>query len=264
MIATAPKPPRTTPADIQYPTSDGKPMAETGIHVESIMLLRESLRTFYAGRTDVLVTNDQFMYWEKGNAKKRLAPDIMIVPGVSGEPVDRYCVWEHGVLPAAVFEFSSKKTIRIDLTKKLKAYRKIGIAEYFLYDPQELALDPPLLGYRLNGKKYARLRPAADGAVDSLLGFKLKPEGIMLRMIDTASGQPIPTGFEAAEAARQKAEAERVRAEDERQKAERAKAEAEAEKARADSLEAKVARLQALLQQHNIPGGNGTPSGDSQ
>ncbi len=231
MIATATRPPV-----IEYPSSDGEPMAETGTHVESIYLLRESLLAFYAGRSDVLVTTDQFLYWEQGNTRRRRSPDIMIIPGVGSALVDRYCTWEHnGTIPAAVFEFSSAGTVARDVGVKRRDYRRIGIAEYFLFDPSGLHLTPSFQGFRLTGTRYVPIR-SANGALESRLGFRMTPEGIMLRVTDLATGAPVLLGRERAEAERQRAEAERQRA---------------------DSLEAKVTRLQALLQQNNIPSGNG-------
>ncbi len=239
MIATAPQPPV-----IEYPSSDGAPMAETGTHVESIYMLRESLLTFYAGRADVLVTTDQFLYWEQGSARRRRSPDIMIIPGVASGLVDRYCIWEHaGTIPAAVFEFSSAGTVARDLGVKRRDYRRIGIAEYFLFDPSGLHLNPSFQGFRLRGTRYVPIRPV-NGAMESRLGFTMTPEGIMLRVRDSATGTPVLLGRELAAVEQQRADAEQQKA--------------EAEKARADSLEAKVARLQALLQQHNIPSGNGS------
>ncbi len=224
MIATAPRPPV-----IEYPSSDGEPMAETGTHVESIILLHQAVRDFFGDESDVLVASDQFLYLQEGTERRR-APDVMIVPGVGRAPVDRYCPWEHDdVIPAAVFEFSSAATVDVDLNGKFRDYAALGIPEYFLFDPQGIHLTPPFQGYRLRAGTYRPIR-RASGMLESRLGFKMRPEGIILRLYDATTGQRILTRAERAEAERQ----------------------------RADSLEAKVARLQALLQKHNIPSGNGS------
>ena len=238
MIATAPRPPVT-----EYPSSDGEPMAETGTHVESIILLHQAVQDFHAARSDVLVASDQFLYLEEGAGRRR-APDVMIVPGVGSAPVDRYCPWEHDdVIPAAVFEFSSAGTVDADLTDKFDDYEELGVAEYFLFDPQGVHLVPAFQGYRLRAGTYRRMR-MTGGMLESRLGFKMKPEGIMLRLFDAATGLPIPTRAERAAYAERKAtDAERKAAE---------------EHQRADTLQAQVVKLQALLQKHNIPSGNGS------
>ena len=37
---------------------------------------------FFHGRTDVFIASDIFWYWEEGNPKACIAPDVMVVPGV--------------------------------------------------------------------------------------------------------------------------------------------------------------------------------------
>ena len=70
---------------VYYPSSDGKPMAETGIHVTAILMLYQALEDFFRGRDDVYLAANMFWYWEKGNPKARRAPDVMVVTGVPAE-----------------------------------------------------------------------------------------------------------------------------------------------------------------------------------
>ncbi len=51
---------------IHYPSSDGKPMAETDFHVEAIHLLLDALNDFFADRNDVYVSGNTFWYWREG------------------------------------------------------------------------------------------------------------------------------------------------------------------------------------------------------
>ena len=125
-MSTTPKMPRCFPRSdwedgVYYPSSDGKPMAETGIHVAALLMLYQLLLEFFKDRADVLITANQFWYWEKGNPKARRAPDVMVVPGVSREPPRRsYRMWLEGnTQPAAIFEMSSKKTVRNDIGPRI-------------------------------------------------------------------------------------------------------------------------------------------------
>ena len=68
------------------------------------------------------------------------------------------------------------------------------------------------------------------------LGFHMRPEGRMLRLIDARTGRPIPTRLERAE----RAEAEEFRANAEHERA-------ESERKRAEDLAAEVERLRAQL-----------------
>lgn len=209
--------------EIDYPSSDGKPMAETQIHIRSIMSLYEQLLQFYSGREDVLVTADLFWYWKEGNARRRIAPDIMVVPGVSKEPPRRtYLSWKEGVVPALVVEFASNGTWRKDLGKKFDRYEALGVKEYFIFDPEGLYLVPTLLGHRLRGRTYRRIH-SDDDSLQTELGFRLVAEGTTLRMIDSATGKRVLTGSE-----------------------------------RANELQAEVEKLKAMLQQLGQPSGNGS------
>lgn len=213
---------------VYYPSSDGKPMAETGIHVHALLMLYELLHIFFKDRSDVLITGNQFWYWEKGNPKARRAPDVMVVPGVPSEPPRRsYRMWLEGnTLPAAIFEMSSRKTIEKDLGVKFKLYEQLGVHEYFMFDPDRRVLRPPLQGYRLVDGRYKPI-PSIDETLESDLGFRLRIEGQILRLSDVRNGQPVLFPSEVAEVERERVEQERERAEQEHERAEVLAAEVE-------------------------------------
>ena len=189
------------PPQLVYPESDGKPMAETGIHVQAMMELHLALTDFFRGRDDVCIATDMFWYWKEGRTKT-IAPDVMVIPGVATRPLRRsFFTWrENGAVPAVVFEMASEGTWRGDLTRKRRLYQRRGVKEYFIFDPEGLYLRPRLLGFRLKGHRYEPLF-AIDGILSSDLGFDMRPEGEMLRLIDRATGLPIPTSAEMIERA---------------------------------------------------------------
>jgi hypothetical protein len=211
-------------------------MAETGIHVRAIMALYDMFDRLFAGRQDYYLAADMLWYWEEGNPDARVAPDLMYIPGVPRTPERRsFFTWrEGGAVPAVVFEMASEGTWRDDLDDKFDLYERLGVREYFLFDPEARFLVPPLQGLRLRGTAYRRIRATGD-TLASDFGFSLRAEGEVLRLIDS-SGNPVLTGREEAEAERQRAEAERLRA---------------------TGLESEVERLRALLKQYAQPNGNG-------
>jgi Uma2 family endonuclease len=235
-----------TPAvGIEYPSGDGKPMAETWLHIRAIMWLQQALEDFFRARPDAFIASDLFWYWEEGNPSACMAPDVMVILCVAPrDPRERrsFYSWEEGgAIPVVVFEMASQNTWREDVGEKYNRYESLGVQEYFLFDPEGLYLVPPLQGYRLNGTAYRRLR---QNELESELGFSLRSEDTMLRLIDTRTQQPILTRAEAVEAERQKAEA--------------LQAEAASERKRADSLQSEVERLKALLQKYGQANGNGS------
>ena len=214
-------------------------MAETGIHVLAIIFLHQALEDFFKDRPDVFIASDMFWYWKQGNRNARIAPDVMVVPGVGNHHRRSFFSWKEPAGPAAVFEMASQKTWKKNLTTKLKRYEKLGVKEYFVFDPEDLYLEHPVLGFRLRGTQYRRIRRGVREPV-SELGFRLKAEGIMLRLIDAATGQPVLTRAEQVEAAVARADAVQARAD-------AVQARADAEQARADALAAEVERLKKLL-----------------
>ena len=88
----------TTPP-VEYPSGDGQPMAETWLHVQAIMLLHQALEDFFRARPDVFIASDLFWYWQEGSGLK-VAPDVMVVPGVGARPRRSFFSWTPAPLPA--------------------------------------------------------------------------------------------------------------------------------------------------------------------
>lgn len=122
---------------IVYPTSDGKPMAETDKHCDLMIYVREALKVYFADRPEVYVAGNNFLYWEEGDAKKCVSPEVYVVFGAGMRQRDSYKVWEErGRLPDVVFEITSRKTRRQDTHTKRPLYeRTLKVPEYFLFDP---------------------------------------------------------------------------------------------------------------------------------
>lgn len=230
--------------EIEYPSEDGVPMAETPIHVLAVILLFEALQDFFGDRLDVFIAANIFWYWQEGNPKARCSPDVMVVPGVARKYRRSFMSWkENGARPTVNFEMSSENTWRSNLTDKLQLYARLGVPEYFLFDPEGIYLPSKLVGYRLQDGDYVEIMPDAEGRLYSeQLGLFLKAEGEMMRLIDARTGEPILTRTERIEKEQRRADAERQHADSERRLKEQ-------ERQRADALAAEVARLQDLLKQ---------------
>jgi Uma2 family endonuclease len=247
------------PAEVEYPASDGQPKAESGAHVRAILRLIGVLDYFFRDRPDVYVVGDIFLYYEEGNPAARRAPDILVAFGVPKYPDRRsFFTWREGVVPQVLFEFSSDSTVQDDRTAKRDLYESLGVEEYFLFDPLGTSWDPRLQGFHRQGEAFVALTPAADGGLTSaVMGVRFVPEGLDVRVIDRATGEPVLQLEEQADraaAAQRQAERERRRAERERRRADRLTRQAaesdrrvDDETHRADALAAEVERLRALL-----------------
>ena len=67
---------------IFYPESDGKPMAETDTHRKLMMDFILMLEDYFENNDDVYVSGNLLMYYEEGNRRKSISPDVFVVFGV--------------------------------------------------------------------------------------------------------------------------------------------------------------------------------------
>lgn len=177
--------------EIEYPESDGKPMAESDVHLEVMLALIQGLRDHFSQAPDVYVAGNLLLYYEQGK-RSSVAPDVFVVRGVPDYKRDTYLLWREGKAPCFVLEITSKSTRDEDLSKKKTVYARLGVEEYFLFDPRAEYLEPQLQGFRLSGGKYQPISPAGDGSLASRsLGVSFRPDGESLRASDVATGRAL-------------------------------------------------------------------------
>lgn len=205
--------PPTRRSRIEYPGSDGEPMAETDLHLREMMALIAALMHRYHDQRNVYVAGDNFIYYEEGNPRARFSPDAYVVFGVPKKERRVYKLWEEKRAPAVVFEVTSSGTKDEDTGKKKTLCASLGVEEYFLYDPEGEYLHPPLQGCRLKRGGYTPIEPQSDGAlISQALRLRLQIEDTGLRLIDTHTGERLMRASEAfAAVAELRAEIERLK-----------------------------------------------------
>jgi Uma2 family endonuclease len=193
---------------IEYPESDGRPMAETQAHGQVIVDLFHALSRRYADVPDVYVWFNMLLYFVQGDPRACVASDVFLVRGVDKRERRTYKVWEEGQAPSWVCEVTSKSTRDEDVVTKKGVYERLGVEEYFLFDPLGEYLKPRLQGYRRVGGRYQGLAPQRTGSLLSqATGLRLVPEGKRLRLRDAETDEPLPWPEEDA-LARRAAESE--------------------------------------------------------
>ena len=229
-----------TASRITYPTTDGKPMAETDTHRDLMFALIETLRVYYADEALTYVSGNLLLFYQERNRRKHVSPDVFVVRGVEKHQRENYLLWEEGHAPRFVIELTSSSTRREDTHKKFELYRDVlKVREYFLFDPRGDYLTPSMQGWRLRGGVYYPIRPV-EGRLPSLTTeLHLEREGSQLRLWNPATNAWLPTPHEAldreamarqaAERARQAAELARQAEEQARQAAENRLADAQGE-----------------------------------
>jgi Uma2 family endonuclease len=226
-------------SEIEYPSSDGEPMAESDITRDYITYGVEALKLYFQGNSDVYVSANSFVYYEEGNKAAVVAPDIYAVFGVRKRKRDNYKVWqEGGITPQFVLEITSATTQDVDQETKPETYRSLGVREYFQYDPSGDYLNPILQGVRLVNGQYEPIE-ANNIAFDTLwlysevLGLELHIVSGELRFRNPQTEEFLKTYQQseqarlAAESAFQQSEQARLAAESAFQQSEQARLAAE-------------------------------------
>ncbi len=219
-----------------YPETDGAPMAETDYQRGPLIYAVNALDFHFANDPQVYVSGDLLIYYEQGNNEVSVAPDVFVVFGVPKRQRPTYKMWEEGKGPDVVIEITSRSTRRRDEYEKPGIYYRMGVQEYFQYDPTGDYLTPALRGRRMGipGGGYEPIPPLShNGGVLALpsrvLHLELHLEGQRLRLYDpVAKSYLLPydeaeAGRRHAIAATQAAEAARERAEAKAQQEEEAR-----------------------------------------
>ena len=217
-----------------YPESDGEPMAETGRHVRLLLDMIETIDWHFRDAPDVHVCGNMFLYYEEGNPRKVISPDVFMVRGVSKKDLRTYKTWEQQPYLDFVLELASPSTYTKDFNEKKTIYEKIlRVKEYYIYDPYG-EIHPSFIGFRLVGGSYEEIA-FVDGRLPSeTLGLELGERDGVLRLYDPVKDAWFGPGREHA------AEAETLASEE-------ARARQEAE-SRAQHAEAELEKLRAALE----------------
>ncbi|MGH9768255.1 MAG: Uma2 family endonuclease [Blastocatellia bacterium] len=186
---------------------------ETERHVLQMMLLIETLRAYWAGRNDVFVGGNMFVYFSPQQVKTHdfRGPDVFVAQGVEKRERKSWVLWQESKPPDVVIELISESTAEFDKGEKKQIYQdRLRTPEYFWYDP----FSAELAGFALRDEQYQPLAPDAEGRIVSRqLGLSLvkwegEYQGVRAQWLRwaTLDGQVLPTPEEVAEQESQRAE----------------------------------------------------------
>ena len=196
---------------VNYPDSDGQPMADNTKQFRWIVVIKENLELLFVNQPEVFVAGDLLWYPVEGDNAIRQAPDVMVVVGRPKGDRGSYRQWQEGNLaPQVVFEILSPGNRYGEMLRKLGFYDRHGVEEYYIYDPDKLELTGLLRGEQglevieeINGWVSPRLQ----------IRFQITDEGLEIYRPD---GQRFLTYSELGlelEQAQSRADQERSRAE---------------------------------------------------
>ncbi len=156
---------------IEYPDSDGEPMAENTLQFKWIVTIKEGLEALFLHKPDVFVAGDLLWYAVKGSPHIRRAPDAMVAFGRPKGDRGSYKQWEEGNQPPqAVFEVLSPGNDPVEMAEKFDFYERYGVEEYYVYDPEDGSLE----GWIRVGAHLQPI-PRMAGFISPRLGIRFEP-----------------------------------------------------------------------------------------
>ena len=229
-----------------------EPLPDTAMQEKPYLDIIDAIRGWYGEDPAVFVSGNTGVYYEAGNRRAVFRPDCYVAFGPGADRLwwpYAYRVWEFGRPPAFALEIGSRSTWRNDLARKRELYARVGIREYWRYDPSGGDFyGEPLVGEYLVDGAYRRfeMRSGPLGmlcAHSPTLELDLCSTAERLRLYDPAGGEWLGNVIEEREA--RLAERQARLAERHARLAERDARLAERQQRL--SAEAEIARLQAEL-----------------
>lgn len=133
------------------------------------------------------------------NSRNMITPDISVFKGIKMSPkekqdIQNWPITPKNPAPPVVFEFSTHLTWHSDISEgehnKPDIYGRMGVKEYFAYDPNEPQIWQPAKGWRLLGWRYEKgipfvMQPDKQGRLwSNELNSWLVPDGYKVRLYD--------------------------------------------------------------------------------
>jgi len=190
-------PPRVSETEgIYYPDTDESIMPEGIQHFLLSVHLASMLLAFFANREDVKVFGNCMLYYEEGNPRKVISPDLMVCFGLEKIPPRVYKLWEEKIIPSVVIEFASETTWLKDVSTKLGLYQKLGVKEYYIYDVEHTHLPTALMAYRLDSGVLTEVVVENKRILSESLGLELVDTGETLRFFNLETNEFLMTAEE--------------------------------------------------------------------
>ncbi len=145
---------------------------QQNLQLEAILGLLRAHFTDFDRRPDVFLDSDTILCYDPDDLNVRVSPDVYLAFGVDAQairPRKLYLPWEVGKPPDWVLEIASSSTGREDVGRKRAIYARIGVPEYWRFDP---TVDGKYHGTRLAGERLV-------GGAYQPLPLTTEPDGVL-------------------------------------------------------------------------------------
>ena len=230
--------------DVTEPPEDAMEQNRELREIESILV---AYFTDFNSRPDVFLDRETNICYDPANLNVRIVPDLYLAFGVDAaaiRPRKLYLPWEVGKPPDWALEIASESTARRDVNDKPAIYARVGVPEYWRFDPTGGRYHgQPLYGGRLVGGEYQaiELTNEPDGilkAYSQVLELSLCWDDGWPRFYNPSTGAYLDNWQQEREGHRAALEVAETRVE-------AAKAERDAAQAEAERLRERLRRLES-------------------
>ncbi len=161
---------------VEYPDSDGQPMADNTLQFRWIVTIEGNLDGMYIDDANVFVAGDLLWYPVQGQTEICTAPDVLVAFGRPKGRRGSYKQWEEGnIAPQVVFEIWSPSNTAAIWDRKLDFFNTYGVDEYYIYDPD----DNELFGWKRQGNQLEAIK-TMHGWISPRLGIRFDLSGAEL------------------------------------------------------------------------------------
>lgn len=128
--------------EVEYPDSDGEPMADNDTQRELMMTLRVGFSAMFERLgVEAYVSANSFWYPIEGDNRTRRAPDTYVALGRPGGERPSYRQWLEGDHPPdLVIEIVTARSQLRDYVEKFEWYDRHGAGEYLAFEPVDGSL----------------------------------------------------------------------------------------------------------------------------
>lgn len=126
------------PRAIHFPSAESpeEHVSETKRHLHARTTLYLLLEEAFAG-AGMAVGSDQFVYWDAGDPKKCLSPDVFVKLDSKDRDFDSWKTWKRGAPELAVEIVSDHDRSDAEWESKLERYQASGISEVVRFDAED-------------------------------------------------------------------------------------------------------------------------------
>lgn len=146
---------------------------------------------------------------EQRNGRASVAPGVFVAFSAGSHERLSYKLWEEKSMPSFLLEVLSDSSAAKDMVTNRDLFARLGIEEFWLFDPEGQTIEGQLVGLRLRGGAYEPI-PPLSGWTDyrnAVLNLEFRNESGHLRIRDPATGGDLTSQQEAVEDYRREREA---------------------------------------------------------